>query len=136
MRYFPSRPANGDVLTPNVIRSTGSSTVRRGRATGSSVEGMVTAYALDNLQLRGELFVEPGEKTYEGMVVGESSRGDDLHWWCTENSDAFVGKEPVYKYLKDEICETVTEEVYDLLVEILERPTAVPLAHPVMRTRK
>lgn len=62
--------------------------------------------------------------------------GDDLHWWCTENSDAFVGKEPVYKYLKDEICETVTEEVYDLLVEILERPTAVPLAHPVMRTRK
>jgi len=40
--------------------------------------GMVTAYALDNLQLRGELFVEPGEKTYEGMVVGESSRGDEM----------------------------------------------------------
>ena len=41
-------------------------------------EGMVTAYALDNLQLRGELFVEPGEKTYEGMVVGESARGDEM----------------------------------------------------------
>jgi GTP-binding protein len=41
-------------------------------------EGMITAYALDNLQLRGELFVEPGEKTYEGMVVGESARGDEM----------------------------------------------------------
>ena len=41
-------------------------------------EGMITAYALDNLQLRGELFVEPGGKTYEGMVVGESTRGDEM----------------------------------------------------------
>lgn len=41
-------------------------------------EGMVTAYALDNLQLRGELFVQPGDKVYEGMVVGESARGDEM----------------------------------------------------------
>ncbi len=41
-------------------------------------EGAVTAYALDNLQLRGELFVEPGDKVYEGMVVGESARGDEM----------------------------------------------------------
>ena len=44
----------------------------------SDREGMVTAYALDNLQLRGTLFVEPGEKTYEGMVIGESARGDEM----------------------------------------------------------
>ncbi|HEX9259908.1 MAG TPA: translational GTPase TypA, partial [Acidimicrobiales bacterium] len=35
-------------------------------------------YALDNLQLRGTLFVAPGETVYEGMVVGESSRSEDM----------------------------------------------------------
>ena len=40
--------------------------------------GMTTAYALDNLQLRGELFVGPGEPVYEGMVVGENARADDM----------------------------------------------------------
>jgi GTP-binding protein len=40
--------------------------------------GDATAYALDNLQLRGELFVSPGELCYEGMVVGESSRSGDM----------------------------------------------------------
>lgn len=51
---------------------------RLGGAMIADREGMVTAYALDNLQLRGELFVEPGGKTYEGMVVGESTRGDEM----------------------------------------------------------
>ncbi len=41
-------------------------------------QGMVTAYALDNLQQRGILFIKPGEKVYEGMVVGEHSRENDL----------------------------------------------------------
>lgn len=40
--------------------------------------GRVTAYALDNLQARGILFVEPGEEIYEGMIVGEHSRENDL----------------------------------------------------------
>ena len=51
---------------------------RLGGAMIADREGMVTAYALDNLQLRGELFVQPGDKTYEGMVVGETSRGDEM----------------------------------------------------------
>ncbi len=51
---------------------------RSGGAMIADREGAVTAYALDNLQLRGELFVEPGEKVYEGMVVGESARGDEM----------------------------------------------------------
>ena len=42
MTYLPSRPANGDVLTPNVIRSTGSSTISRVSATGDSDEAMVS----------------------------------------------------------------------------------------------
>jgi GTP-binding protein len=40
--------------------------------------GVATGYALDNLQLRGELFVAPGDPVYEGMVVGESSRPGDM----------------------------------------------------------
>ncbi|MEN9803517.1 MAG: translational GTPase TypA [Actinomycetota bacterium] len=51
---------------------------RSGGAMVADREGQVTAYALDNLQLRGELFVEPGDKVYEGMVVGESARGDEM----------------------------------------------------------
>jgi GTP-binding protein len=51
------------------------------RPTGSLVadrRGSVAAFALFNLQERGTLFVSPGEEVYEGMIVGESSRGDDL----------------------------------------------------------
>jgi GTP-binding protein len=40
--------------------------------------GSTTGYALDNLQLRGELFVEPGVEVYEGMIIGESARGDEM----------------------------------------------------------
>ncbi len=40
--------------------------------------GTATAYALDNLQERGILFVEPGDKIYEGMIIGENSREDDM----------------------------------------------------------
>jgi len=53
----------------------------RNRQTGSLVadrSGMVSSYALFNLQERGTLFVGPGEETYEGMVVGENSRPDDM----------------------------------------------------------
>lgn len=62
--------------------------------------------------------------------------GSDLHWWCTESTDAFVGREPVYKYLRDEIIETVGVKVYELLVEIIERPTAQPLTHPALTITK
>ncbi|MEY3505334.1 MAG: translational GTPase TypA [Actinomycetota bacterium] len=40
--------------------------------------GSTTGYALDNLQLRGELFVEPGVEVYEGMIIGESARGEEM----------------------------------------------------------
>jgi GTP-binding protein len=40
--------------------------------------GRSTGYAIDNLQARGGMFLGPGEQVYEGMVVGENSRENDL----------------------------------------------------------
>ncbi|HEY0791476.1 MAG TPA: translational GTPase TypA [Chthoniobacterales bacterium] len=40
--------------------------------------GISTAYALNNVQERGRLFIGPQEDVYEGMIVGENSRPDDL----------------------------------------------------------
>jgi GTP-binding protein len=53
----------------------------RTRGTGSLVAdraGLVTSYALYNLQERGTLFVGPGTEVYEGMVVGENARNEDM----------------------------------------------------------
>lgn len=44
----------------------------------SMENGKVTGYALDNLQERGTLFVQPADMVYEGMVIGENSRDNDL----------------------------------------------------------
>ncbi len=51
------------------------------RATGALVAdraGRATAYAIGHLQPRGELFVAPGDEVYEGMIVGENSRENDI----------------------------------------------------------
>ncbi len=51
------------------------------RPTGSLVAdrpGRATAYAIYNLQERGEIFVAPGAEVYEGMIVGENARDRDL----------------------------------------------------------
>jgi GTP-binding protein len=51
------------------------------RATGALVadrSGKVTAYAIEGLQPRGVLFVSPTDEVYEGMIVGEHARGNDL----------------------------------------------------------
>jgi GTP-binding protein len=53
----------------------------RMRATGSLVAdrtGSATPYAMFSLQERGTLFVPPGTDVYEGMIVGENSRADDM----------------------------------------------------------
>ena len=53
----------------------------RTRPSGSLVadrRGAVTSYALFNLQERGLMFVGPGTEVYEGMIVGENSRADDM----------------------------------------------------------
>ncbi len=52
-----------------------------GRNSGALVSmesGVATAYALNNIQLRGRLFIGPQDEVFGGMVVGENSRQDDL----------------------------------------------------------
>ncbi len=54
----------------------------KSRFTGSLVsdrQGVAVAYALFNLEPRGRLFVKPGDKVYEGMIVGEHNKENDLN---------------------------------------------------------
>jgi len=65
-RYFSYEPFAGDIP---------------GRTKGAMISmetGPAMAYALDGLQPRGTLFVAPTEQIYEGMIVGEHSRENDL----------------------------------------------------------
>ncbi|HEX7404833.1 MAG TPA: translational GTPase TypA, partial [Candidatus Nanopelagicaceae bacterium] len=53
----------------------------RTRPTGSLVSdrrGFVTSYAMYSIQDRGSIFVEPGAEVYEGMVIGENGRSEDM----------------------------------------------------------
>ena len=53
-----------------------------GRANGvliSMVPGKAVAFGLDGLQERADLFIQPGDEVYEGMVVGENARSDDMN---------------------------------------------------------
>jgi GTP-binding protein len=53
----------------------------RARPTGSLVadrQGLATTYSMFSLQERGSLMVQPGTEVYEGMIVGENSRPDDM----------------------------------------------------------
>ena len=40
--------------------------------------GIATAYAIYNLQERGEIFIDPGTAVYEGMIIGENARPSDM----------------------------------------------------------
>jgi GTP-binding protein len=51
------------------------------RVTGALVAdraGAATAYAIWNLQERGEIFIEPASAVYEGMIIGENARASDM----------------------------------------------------------
>ncbi|MDP3964573.1 MAG: translational GTPase TypA, partial [bacterium] len=53
----------------------------RKRGTGSMISmatGKALGFSLDNLQTRGQLYIEPTAEVYEGMVIGISSKGDDM----------------------------------------------------------
>ena len=52
-----------------------------GRSTGALISdraGKTTSYAVENIQERGTLFVAPTEEVYEGMIIGENSREQDM----------------------------------------------------------
>ena len=52
--------------------------VRENGALVSMLGGACSAYSLDSVQNRGVLFVNPGDMVYEGMIIGENSRSEDL----------------------------------------------------------
>ncbi|MEN3583231.1 translational GTPase TypA [Streptomyces sp. ZYX-F-203] len=56
----------------------GTLTTRNNGSLVADRAGAVTAFAMTNLQERGVLFVDPGTEVYEGMIVGENSRSDDM----------------------------------------------------------
>jgi GTP-binding protein len=51
---------------------------RIGGAMASDRKGIATGFALDNLQKRGELFIGPGAEVYEGMIIGEAARPEEM----------------------------------------------------------
>ena len=101
------------------------------RPTGSLVadrRGKTASFALFNLQERGTLFVEPGEEVYEGMIVGENARAEDLDVNATKEkhltnirsstSDVLVRLVPPRKLSLDQALEFVRE---DECVEVTPR---------------
>ena len=64
--FYGYQPYKGDIPT------------RTKGAIVSMENGSATGYSLDNLQTRGVLFIKPGDNVYEGMIVGESSRDNDM----------------------------------------------------------
>jgi len=66
-RFIEFRPYKGDILE------------RKKGSLVSMNEGQSLAFAIDRLQDRGRFFIKPGTKVYQGMVVGESTRDQDLN---------------------------------------------------------
>jgi GTP-binding protein TypA/BipA len=111
----------------------------RGRPNGSLVadrRGKSTGYAIQALQERGILFVAPGAEVYEGMIVGENSRAEDLDVNITKakqmtnvrsNADVLVRLNPprtlsldqAIEYIQDGECVEVTPESVRLRKVIL-----------------
>ncbi|MDR0956375.1 MAG: translational GTPase TypA [Endomicrobium sp.] len=54
------------------------SAIRKNGVFVAREQGKTTAYALDSLQISGQLFVGPGVEVYEGMIIGQNSRENDL----------------------------------------------------------
>lgn len=63
--------------------------------------------------------------------------GAEFHWWCTEDPEAFVDRQPVYETMRDELAEMVGKKAYDLLVDHLSarRDHSQYLPHPALRRR-
>ncbi len=109
----------------------------RTRPTGSLVadrRGRVAAFALYNLQERGSLFVGPGDEVYEGMIVGECSRAEDL--------DVNACKEKHLTNMRsstaDELVRLVPkrEMSLDLALEFLREDESVEVTPHHIRLRK
>lgn len=115
-----------------------------GRNRGSLVafeEGTTTGYGIWNLQDRGTMFIEPNQKVYEGMIVGENSREMDIdinpckqkHLTNTRTSSAdeairlvppkIMSLEQALEYINDDELVEVTPTSIRLRKTILDRTT-------------
>ncbi|MGW0881202.1 translational GTPase TypA [Streptomyces sp. NPDC002671] len=101
--------------------------------------GAVTAFAMTNLQERGVLFTDPGTEVYEGMIVGENSRSDDMDVNITKekkltnmrssSADSFEAIVPPRKlsleqsleFCRDDECVEVTPEAVRIRKVVLDQ---------------
>jgi len=121
----------------------------RTRPTGALVadrQGQTAGFALFGLQERGTLFVAPGEDVYEGMIVGENARPDDLDVNAVKekhltnirssNADVLIRLVPARKlsldqaleFLREDECVEVTPAVVRLRKVELEKGARVKIA--------
>ena len=113
------------------------------RTTGVMVSdrsGRATAYAIEHVQPRGELFIGPGEEVYEGMIIGENARPQDLPVNITKekkltNMRSSTGEELVHlipprRMSLEQSLEFIRED------EMLEvTPSAIRLRKRSLKTR-
>lgn len=96
-----------------------------GRINGSLVsmeKGTAIPYSIDKLQDRGKFFVDPGEEVYEGQVIGESTRGEDMVVNVTKTkklsnvraagSDEKMRIAPAIKFSLEEALEYIQKDEY------------------------
>jgi len=121
----------------------------RTRPSGSLVAdraGAATAFAIANLQERGTLFVEPTTEVYEGMIVGENSRADDMDVNITKEkkltnmrsstADEFerlvparrLSLEQCLEFCRDDECVEVTPESVRIRKVVLDQSDRAKLA--------
>jgi GTP-binding protein len=96
--------------------------------------GDVTGYALDNLQLRGQLFVGPGDICYEGMVIGEASRSGDM----VVNAVRAKEKTNIRTHSHDEAVKLATpiEHTLESAIEWIGEDELVEVTPDAIRIRK
>ncbi|MBV6443108.1 MAG: GTP-binding protein TypA/BipA [Saprospiraceae bacterium] len=117
-----------------------------GRQNGSLIvmeTGTAIAYSLDNLQDRGIFFVEPGEEVYEGQVIGENNRPNDLVVNVTKTkkltnmrasgSDDKASLPPPRRFTLEEALEYIQEDEY---VEVTPKSIRLRKVHLNEHDRK
>ncbi|WP_182899562.1 translational GTPase TypA [Microbispora sp. H10830] len=113
----------------------------RTRNNGSLVAdraGQVTAFAMLNLQERGTLFVSPGTEVYEGMIIGENSRSDDMDVNITKEKKLtnmrsstseetekvipprVLSLEQALEFIRDDECVEITSETVRIRKVVLD----------------
>lgn len=109
-RFLEYQPMKGDIP------------MRQNGSLISMENGTAIPYSIDKLQERGRFFVDPGEDIYEGQVIGENSRGDDMVVNVTKTkkltnvrasgSDDKVRIVPAIKFSLEEALEYIQKDEY------------------------